>query len=156
MMIRKFHDEDIQPVIDLFYDTVHTINSRDYSYEQIAAWANPHEREQRKIEWLKSLRDHDTYVAVEDGIIIGFSDLTGEGVLDLLYVHKDYQRQGVATALVNKLLTKAKQLGLQQMTTEASITAKPFFERQGFQEVKKQQVKKNGVTMVNYKMVLQV
>lgn len=37
--------------------------------------------------------------------------------------------------------------------THASITARLFFEKRGFQIVKEQTVKRNGVEMMNYVMV---
>lgn len=78
--------------------------------------------------------------------------MTAEGHLDRLYVHKDYQGQGVASALVNKFELKAKEQGLYEMDTEASITAKPFFERLGYQVIAKQSVERKGVLLVNYRM----
>lgn len=102
--------------------------------------------------WSTSLRQNITYVAEINGYIVGFSDMTLEGHLDRLYVHKDFQGQGVASALVNKLEMKARELGLHEMDTEASITARPFFERQGYQLMMKQNVERKGVLLVNYRM----
>jgi putative acetyltransferase len=78
--------------------------------------------------------------------------MTVEGHLDRLYVHKDYQSQGIASALLHKLEQKARELGLHEMDTEASITAKPFFERHGYQLMMKQSVERRGVLLVNYRM----
>ncbi len=38
-LIRKYRNEDCGQILKLFYDTVHTVNRRDYSEEQVNAWA---------------------------------------------------------------------------------------------------------------------
>ena len=40
MRIRSYHSDDCQANLSLFYETVHRINRRDYTQEQIEAWAN--------------------------------------------------------------------------------------------------------------------
>lgn len=42
--------------------------------------------------------------------------------------------------------------GLGRIFTEASITARPFFERQGFRVVREQTVSRQGVSMINFVM----
>ncbi|MBT7088103.1 GNAT family N-acetyltransferase, partial [bacterium] len=43
-------------------------------------------------------------------------------------------------------------LGVKRVYTEASITAKPFFEKRGFKVIKEQQVEKRGVKLTNFQM----
>ena len=50
------------------------------------------------------------------------------------------------------LETKAKELNLTRLFIEASITAKPFFIRQGFSVIKSQPVFCRGETFINYAM----
>jgi len=150
--LRTYEDADLEAIAKLFYDTVHTVNARDYSPEQLDAWASPDDHETRMAAWGHSLRRHITYVAVTRGCIVGFADLTQEGHLDRLYVHKEAQGQGIATALVQKLEAEAIRLKLTEIYTDASITAKPFFERMGFTVVQSQTVERKGVQLVNYKM----
>lgn len=156
MEIRGFVERDLHAILDLFYETVHTVNKKDYSPEQLTAWASPSEREQRHHEWLSTLRSHFTLVADENNKVIGFIDLRSDGLLDRLYVHKDYQRKGIASTLLNGVVQHAKQLGLSEIKTEASITAKPFFKKHGFREINKQQIEKNGVIMTNFLMSMEI
>lgn len=152
MEIRAYRESDIPQMISLFYETVHTINQRDYSQKQLDAWA-PFDEMKLKLEaWKYSLSQNITNIAEMNGCILGFADMTTKGHLDRLYVHKDYQRQGVASALVKRLELEARELGLHEMDTEASITAKPFFERQGYQLIMEQCVERRGVQLVNYRM----
>lgn len=80
--------------------------------------------------------------------IVGFGDIDKTGYLDRLYVHKDYQRKKIATYLCNQLEGYAQN----RITVQASITAKPFFEKRGYQVIKKQEVYRDGVALINYVM----
>ena len=39
MFIRKYQSSDCNELTELFYNTVHTINAKDYSEEQLNVWA---------------------------------------------------------------------------------------------------------------------
>lgn len=153
MEIRRFHMSDTSELVSLFYDTVHSVNKKDYSQEQLDAWAPKEEAMLRLDAWKHSLSSHITYVALINEKIVGFSDMTSSGHLDRLFVHKDFQRMGVASALVNILESEAIGLGLVEIDTEASITAKPFFEQRGYQMIESQTVERKGVKLVNYQML---
>ena len=100
--------------------------------------------------WNKSFLEHITLVAVEGGRITGFGDLDPPGYLDRLYVHRDFQRQGVASAICGALEQAA---GMNTITTHASITARPFFARRGYIVKRKQRVVRKGISLTNYVMV---
>ena len=145
MEIRRYCRQDVEALAQLFYNTVHTINARDYTAAQLNVWATGQvDLEQ----WDRSLQAHFSLVAVEDGTIVGFGDIDPTGYLDRLYVHADHQGKGVATAICDQL----EQAVAGKITTHASITARPFFEKRGYQAVKKQQVERQGILLVNYVM----
>lgn len=146
MEIREYKSSDCNEIADLFYNTVHYINSKDYTEDQLNVWATGNIDID---EWNKSFLNNYTLIAEENGIIIGFGDIDDEGYLDRLYVHKDYQNIGVATALCDRL---EKKYEVERITTHASITAKSFFEKRGYRVVKKQFVERNGVRLINYIM----
>lgn len=131
---------------ELFYNTVHTVNAEDYTGEQLDAWAdgNPD-----LVKWDQSFQAHQTLIAEENDRIVGFGDIDRTGYLDRLYVHREYQGQGIATLLCDLLeeLTEGNVI-----TVHASITAKPFFERRGYRTVKRQQVERRGILLTNYIM----
>ena len=96
---------------------------------------------------------HLSLVAWEQNSIAGFADIDlAEGYLDRMYVSKDFQRQRVATALLSQLEQAAKDAGCQKITSDVSITARPFFERNGFRVIRRQEVVRRDVTLVNFKM----
>ncbi|WP_349947073.1 GNAT family N-acetyltransferase [Lacrimispora sp. BS-2] len=146
MIIREYNSKDIEEITALFYDTVHGICARDYTKEQLDAWAS---KDMDRDAWDRSLKEHHSLVAVKNGMIAGFGDMDDTGYLDRLYVHKDYQGQGIATLLCDRL-----EAGFPggTVTTHASITAKPFFESRGYRVFKEQQVERKGVILTNYVM----
>lgn len=146
MQIRRYTPEDLPQIAELFYNTVHTVNARDYTREQLDVWATGQIDSER---WNRSFLEHCTFVAVEKDAVIGFGDMDETGYLDRLYVHKDYQNRGVATALCDRL---EQIFPVKKMTTHASITAKSFFLRRGYRVLKEQQVVRKGVALTNFVM----
>lgn len=147
MMLRPYHPRDLEELLTLFYDTVHTVNARDYTPAQLDAWAPACPDRAR---WARTLQAHTALVAVEDGHLVGFGDMDETGYLDRLYVHRDHQGQGIGTALCDAL--EAAVPG-RELTTHASLTARPFFARRGYRLVCTQQVVCRGVPMTNHRMI---
>ena len=150
MIIRKYLPSDCKYLTELFYQTVHSINAKDYTGKQLNAWATGNEDIE---EWNQSLSEHFSLVAMEDGVITGFGDIDKTGYLNRLYVHKDYQNQGIATAICDKLEIA---FGVSKITTHASITAKPFFLHRGYIVIKEQQVIRSNISLTNYIMEKQL
>lgn len=146
MIIRKYDSSDCEQLAELFYQTVHALNAKDYTNEQLDVWADGNVNLK---EWDKSFSACYTIVCVKDDIIVGFGDIDKTGYLDRLFVHKDYQRQGVATAICNEL---EQRVNVKKVVTHASITAKPFFEQRGYKVIKEQQVIRNGIYLTKYVM----
>ena len=144
-MIREYAPEDCREMAQLFYEAVHTTNAKDYTRQQLDAWATGQvDLEQ----WNRSFQEHISLVAVENGRIVGFGDLGPTGYLDRLYVHPAWQRRGIATALCDRL----EQAAPGTVTTHASITARPFFEGRGYVVIRRQQVERRGVWLTNFVM----
>lgn len=149
IVIKEFEAEDLDGILDLFYDTIHSVNARDYSKKQLDAWgvANPD-----KDFWLSGLSRNKTYVAKINDMIVGFGDLNSEKYIDRLYSHKDYQSMGIGSRIVEMLEGEAVKLGYGKVYTEASITAKGFFLSKGYRVVTGQNKQHNGEVFVNYVM----
>ena len=145
MELRKYRQSDCKKLTELFYHTVHTVNAKDYTKEQLNVWASG---QVDLAKWVQSLREHFSIVAAENEIIVGFGDIDKTGYLDRLYVHADYQNKGIATAICNQL----EQAISGNIITHASITAKPFFEKRGYKVVKEQNVERQGVFLKNFVM----
>ncbi len=144
MIIRRYVQSDCKEIAELFYNTIHTVNARDYTEEQLNVWTSNIDL----IQWNQSLMEHYCLVAIEDNQIVGFSDIDDHGLINRFYVHKDYQRKGIASSLMKEL----KKIHKGRLVTHASITAKPFFEKNGFYVVKEQQVERRGIFLTKYVM----
>ena len=149
MLVRKFIESDVEQILQLFYDTIHTINAKDYSKSQLDAWGveNP-----EKDKWLDSLKHNITFITEINGKIVGFGDLNDKKYIDRLYTHKDYQGLGSASKILCTLEQEAKKLGYTELYTEASITAKPFFQNRGYKILQSQNKQHNGHVFVNFIM----
>lgn len=131
----------------LFYDTVHTVNAKHYTNEQLDVWATDLEA------WDRSFLAHNTLIAEIEETIVGFADVDNTGYLNRLYIHKDFQHKGIAHTLVNELERRARNTGISDFKTYASITAKPFFEKQSYTVEKENKVVREGIILLNYQMV---
>jgi putative acetyltransferase len=147
LAIRLYRPTDLDAVIAIFLGSVRQIAARHYNHAQIDAWAQV-ERDK----WAVKRLSRPTWIALIGEEPVGFADLEPNGHLDMMYVHAAHQRKGVATALLKKVEAAATELGLSRIFTEASITARAFFERHGFDVVTPQVVHVRGQSLTNFLM----
>lgn len=76
-----------------------------------------------------------------------------DGQIDHTYVSPDFAGKGAMHQLMNHIKSIAKENGVNQLYSEVSITARPFFERHGFVYSRDNKVERNGVEFLNYIMV---
>jgi putative acetyltransferase len=149
MIIRRYSDDDLESMVALFTNTVRRVNLGDYSPDQVVAWApQPPDLDH----WRRRVTGLTIWVAETDKQMTGFCGLRADGCLDLLYVDHRFQRQGVARGLYQQMEKEARLGGLRRLQTEASVTARPFFERMGFVVIRDQQVEYRGVRFRNFAM----
>jgi putative acetyltransferase len=151
--VRPYASSDLEAIIAVFTNAVRHIAARDYTPEQIEAWAPRHVD---RAHWERRCAHRSTWVAEIGGRIAGFAILEPGGHLDMLYVHSDHARRGVASALLRRVEAVARAQGLEWLRTEASVTARPFFERRGFRVVAPQLVTLRGQTFVNDRMAKRI
>lgn len=149
MYIRDYEKGDCRETAELFYGTVHKVNKKDYSEEQLRVWT-PENRDLEQ--WDASFSGKKAMVALEKGNIAGFCDVTDSGYLDRLYVHSDFQGMGIGRALCRKAEDFAAAHSNKTITVHASITAVPFFEKLGYTVVRQNKVVKEGVELINFLM----
>lgn len=149
MQIRIAQEGDLPFMQALFADTIQSINQKDYTPEQINVWISTANDSRR---WRdKFIRDQYCICALLEEKIVGFASLDYD-FLDVLYVHKDFQRMGVAKSLVHAIQQEALKKEISVIFTEASITALPFFVRQGFEFIKLNKKELKGIELINYSM----
>ena len=151
--IREACEDDFAEIGQLFFETIRTASLCDYTPAQVAAWAPAVWSGQ---DWHKRLEGQAVLVALEQTLLVGFITVERNGHIDFLFVHKDRQRQGIASALLNHVLRLAREWNLPRVFTESSITARPFFERHGFVATRPEDVVRHGVTLWRYHMERQL
>lgn len=152
--IRQAVNGDIPAIMSLFRDTVRYINSRDYTTEQIEVWSDTTGMEWA---WERHIKEQYFIVAESERIkgITGFSSIAKNGYLDFMYVHKDHQNEGVASALLKEIERKAVEQKNSEIFSHVSKTAKGFFLKRGY-EHREDLIDKagdTGVVFINALMV---
>ena len=145
--IRRYHEADLDAVIAVFQRAVRETAAKDYDPAAIAAWSTVD-----RAGWRERRGSRPTWVAIRGGLVVGFSDLEPDGHLDMMFVDPGHQGAGIASRLLATVEAAARADGLACLFTEASRTARPFFEHRGFRLVAEQQVELRGATLVNFRM----
>jgi len=151
ILVRRYQDNDAEFLSKIYYHTIHTINAKDYTKEQLDAWA-PWSSVHDYIGWKEKLEKIKPFVALIDVVIVGFAEFEPNGHIDCFYVHHEFQGSGVGSTLMAEVVKDAARKALHRIYAEVSITAKPFFEKQGFSVVKQQTVTIRGAELTNYVM----
>lgn len=148
--IHPLKEKDIPEMQNLFRTTVLNINIQHYTKEEVEDWASCGDDPAR---W-KELLSHNQYIGAfdENDCLIGFSSMNKEGYLHSMFVHKDWQGKGVATQLLFEIETLAQQFNVTDITSEVSLTARPFFEKKGYKVIKSQKAKANKLKLTNFVM----
>ncbi|AME26501.1 MULTISPECIES: GNAT family N-acetyltransferase [Burkholderiaceae] len=147
IVIRRYEPSDLDAVINVFLRAIREVASRDYDAAQIDAWAQA----DRDV-WARRRLDRPTWLALVDGAVAGFGDLQSDGHIDMLFVHPEHQRAGAANALLDQIESEARNQHLGIIDTDASLTARPFFEARGFGVVRSQVVEVRGARLMNFRM----
>ncbi|GLQ55718.1 GNAT family N-acetyltransferase [Devosia nitrariae] len=148
IVVRSYTIKDVDVTIEIFLRAIREVCSRDYTPAQVDAWA--------KVEdgavWAARRASRPTWIAHIGAQAVGFADLTSDGLLDMMFVHPEFQGLGIASRLLESVENEAQRQGFARVHTEASKTARPFFERRGFHVLKAQTVEKRGQRLENFLM----
>lgn len=125
LIIRPAKFEDIDRILEIQLDAIQTINSKDYTTEEIQALVD---FSKRNTTWIL---EYTTFVAEKNDKIIGVSSL---GFLDIaaVFVDPHYTRQGVGRKLLQTVENQAKTRSWKILSVLASVTAQPFYTACGY------------------------
>ena len=152
-IIRAALQSDAVELKKLFQNTVLAINRRDYSQAEVEDWASCGDDLSNIEDMIKT---HYFIVAVnQQSEIVGFSSITPQGYLHSMFVHKDFQGEGIATILLNEIEQYAITNGIMRITSEVSLTARPFFEKKGYIVEEEQKRMANQLSLTNFWMAKQ-
>lgn len=148
MKIRLVKEGDYAEIARLRRQTIRNVNSNDYSEDIIHDWTT--QTNTRKFR--ENSDKHKRWIAIEKDQIIGFCDHNFECELSRMYVHKDHLRKGVGSRLLKVAEGSLKKQGCKEVSIESTITAKAFYEKNGYKMIEKAVHKTKNAKSTVYKM----
>jgi len=149
--IREAKIDDVDDITQLYFGTVTNVNAKDYSPKEIEVWSGTaHNNNDR---WERSVNEQYFLIAETDKEMVGFASIAPNGYLDFMYVHKDHQRKGIALKLLNEIESKAIEQKNKEIFAYVSITARPFFEKYGYEHAGYKIIKVKGVDFKDNLMI---
>jgi len=149
LRIRPFRRGDEAALFHVFHSAVHRVAARDYTPEQLRAWA-PDDLDSG--EWAQRMQALRPWVAMCGDAVAGYADVQPHGYISHFFVCGLFPRQGIGAALMEQLHMAAARQGLAELRADVSLTAEPFFAHHGFEVVQRQQPVRRGVAMANARM----
>jgi putative acetyltransferase len=147
--VRRYRPDDAPVLWTVFYSAIRETAAKDYSPEQIAAWA-PESFDDAL--WAQRMTGIAPFVAERDGVVVGYADVQANGYVDHFFVAGHAGRQGVGSHLMQQIHAHADSMGVTSLFSDVSITARPFFEHWGFAVEQQQSLVVAGVRLTNYRM----
>lgn len=147
--LRPARSDEYSALAELFYASVHAINHPLYQASEKAAWA-PWPID--KARWQTRFHTTQPWVICQHDTPLGFAELRPNGHIDCFYIAPTHQRKGLGIQLYLHLEALARQQALPALFVDASAVAQPFFQQQGFETLKTQQVLRAACTLTNYQM----
>lgn len=152
-MVRIYQNGDHPFIGRIYHEAIHRLACRDYTREQLNAWAgNKADPEKWNRDWQARCERKLPFVKVLDGCVIGFIELDLGGHIDCTFVDPDHVGQGVMDEIMAEVKREAVRLELPKLFAEVSITARKFFERQGFAWVRDNTAVIGEVELANFIM----
>lgn len=149
IQFRFFEHSDALSLRQVYESAVSQLNVGEYNLAQRTAWIQASADPKY---WLRVLERIQPTVTLVDGKIAGYFDLQPDGLIDHFYVAASFAHQGVARAMMNEILQRAKLRDLSEIYAYVSLTAQPFFTRYGFEVVYRQNVEVGGQQLENARM----
>lgn len=150
IIIRRAGIGDAESIAQLFGNTINYVNSKDYSKREIEVWSS---FAKDIDQWRSTIQEQHFLVAEINNTIVGFSSITVNGYLDLMYTHYAFQRKGIASLLLKEIETTARSLEVEEIDVLVSKTAVPFFTSKGYMSIEKISKTIDGVEFINDKMI---
>lgn len=143
----KYYNGEFEPIAHIFRDAVHEIAIKHYSQDQVNAWC-PKEINYEWWKWRCELKRPFLYV--DNDLVVGFIELDDNGHIDCHYVRPDYNRKGVGGVLLKHVINIADKLNKELLYVEASHIAKGLYLKNGFTEIRSNEVIRRGVKIENW------
>lgn len=147
IQIRQATLEDLPEITCIFRDTIHQVNSKDYSEKQIEVWSSGADDIDH---WKDRIENRYFLVAEIKDQIVGFAYLRDGHYLDGIFVHKDFQRRTIGSKLLRIIESRVSINGYEIIKSDISISALNFFDSHFYEVEKKQKKNYKGLAFQNY------
>jgi putative acetyltransferase len=147
--LRPYLASDLPLLSEIRFAAIEELTVDDYDEAQRRAWASVADDDEA---FAQTLEKSLTLIALIGGGPVGFIALKEGSMIDQLYVHPAVARTGVASALIDAIEKLAAARGTATLVTDASDTAKPLFDKHGYQPVQRNTVEIDGVWLGNTRM----
>jgi len=127
--IRTIRNDAAPIMAKIFFDAVHHGTQNYYTHEQRRARGGNALIPEC---WRHRVNSMIGFMAEANGLPIGFMTMNPEGFIDLAFVSPSALGKGVGWKLYKVVEEKILNLGALVLSTEASMAARLFFERQGY------------------------
>lgn len=149
MLIRNFIPGEEIELRHVFMSSVHNLACDFYTSEQLNAWAPVSYDKERWSAMIATLRP---FVAVIEGIVVGYADLQDSGYIDHFFVSGDFSSRGIGGALMQHINEDAARRGLSELSAHVSRSAEAFFIKHGFLVDERRTVFYGDIPMENARM----
>lgn len=152
--IRRARHEDAHDIITSHMRSIRETCSRDYNPDQIEAWSG---RDFRVDRWQQIIDKDLVWVVEVDSQVKGFGHLAffdnDSAEVMGLYFAPEVHGLGAGKKLLNMIKDETKSRGIKELHLQSTITAKLFYEHNGFKQVEGNcSVKIRGVAITCFPM----
>jgi putative acetyltransferase len=150
--LHNYQSHYFSQLAQVYSDAVIEQASPVYRPEQIAMWADY--PSSHPADFAALLKEGTVLMALSKSHhVVGFGQLNPRNYVSLLYVLRDYSRQGIATTIYNQLEHLARIDMQSTISVTASKVSKPLFEKLGFELIEDELSLRNNIEFERFIMV---
>lgn len=143
-LIRPLYKTEWEEAMQLAWDTFLIYEAPEYTKEGIKSFKNFIRDPILKQLFLEG--KYQTLAAFCNGLMVGILGVRNETHISLLFVDREYHRQGIASKLLDRMFSQVfKEYGKRRMTVNASPYAVGFYHKLGFVDTNVEQTT-DGIT----------
>lgn len=125
--LRRYRPSDERALRQLHHAAVHRSAAEAYPREVLDAWSP------EVSDVVPGTARAHTWIAAIDDHPVGFATLRPQlGTIVAVYVHPEFGRRGIASALLSQLEADAAALGIAELSLDASLNAEAFYASRGY------------------------
>jgi len=149
IQLREATPADLQSILKVFTDCIDITAAADYNEEERRVWKSSAQTPEK---WLNRIDQQAFWLACEEDLVAGFATLEDNNYIDCMYVSPAFQGRGIAQLLLDTIENLARSKRTQLISSDVSHTARGFFEKNSYQVIHPNQIEKDGVILVNFKL----